>query len=211
MLKQLRIDRSEDESAGSRSRGRWIAIVIGVLAVAGIGAWALLGRAARSKCAPALAQPVVTANTAGTSVLDASVTSRRGVRPRCLQGHRSRAGSADRGRAEGRRRSGAGAHRSIDAKAQWDMSAAQLEAARAQLAELRVQLTQAQRDEARQNDLVQKKLTSQQAADDARSRVQGLVARLAAQEPSGQRRTTRRGHGQGFAGQHHRHGARFPA
>src|SRR5689334_5576123 len=79
MLKELRIDRSGGGSSEPRSRGPLIAIIVGALAVGGVGAWALLGRGNAIEVRTALAQPVITANTAGDSVLDASgyVTARR--------------------------------------------------------------------------------------------------------------------------------------
>jgi RND family efflux transporter MFP subunit len=183
MLKELRIDRSGGGSQEPRSRVPLISIVLGVLAAGGVGAWAMLGRGSAIEVRTAIAQPVVTANTAGASVLDASgyVTARRQatvsskVTGRVLEVLIEEGQKVEEGQVLARLDP-------IDAKAQWDMNAAQLEAARALLAELRVQLSQAQRDEARQNDLVAKKLTSQQSADDARTRVQSLNARITAQE-----------------------------
>ncbi|MBI4696255.1 MAG: efflux RND transporter periplasmic adaptor subunit [Gammaproteobacteria bacterium] len=69
----------------------------------------------------------------------------------------------------------------VDAQAALNLARAQLAAAEAQLADLRVQLVQAARDSRRQQDLVARHLTSTQAADDAVTHVQSLQARIVAQ------------------------------
>jgi RND family efflux transporter MFP subunit len=69
-----------------------------------------------------------------------------------------------------------------DARAQWDLARAQLDVARAQLADLRLLMDQAERDAARQQDLVKQKLVSQQAADDANTLLASRRSRLGAQE-----------------------------
>ncbi|MGB5259770.1 MAG: efflux RND transporter periplasmic adaptor subunit [Gammaproteobacteria bacterium] len=71
---------------------------------------------------------------------------------------------------------------STDAQAQLGLAQAQLDAARAQLAALRLLLVQARRDDTRQQDLLVRKLTSQQAADDARTLVDTRKADLATQQ-----------------------------
>ncbi|MEO8673532.1 MAG: efflux RND transporter periplasmic adaptor subunit [Tahibacter sp.] len=181
MLKELRIDRSQEEAP--TGRGKWLAIgAVVVLAAAGAG-WFAFGRGNLWSVKTATAQAAGTAQAGSTSVLDASgyVTARR----------QATVSSKITGRVsevlieEGQRvEAGQVLARldPVDAQAQMDMSTAQLEAARAMLAELNVQLVQAQRDEKRQADLVQRKLTSQQAADDARSQAKAISARLTAQE-----------------------------
>lgn len=69
-----------------------------------------------------------------------------------------------------------------DAQAQLDLAQAQLDAARAQLAGLRLLLAQARRDDVRQQDLLARKLTSQQAADDARTLVDTRNAAIVTQQ-----------------------------
>ena len=180
MLKQLRIDRAQ---APTPSRaGRWVAIAAVAVAVLGAAAWYALAGPKTHTVRTAVAQPL-TAQAQSSAVLDATgyVTARR----------QATVSSKITGRVqevlieEGQRvEEGQVLARldPTDAQAQLDLSTAQLQAARAQLAELRVQLTQAQRDAQRQEDLVAKKLTSTQAAEDARTQVAALKARLAAQE-----------------------------
>lgn len=69
-----------------------------------------------------------------------------------------------------------------DAHAQLELARAQRDAARAELADLRLLLTQAERDYARQQDLVARKLTTRQAADDARTLVATRRARIVSQQ-----------------------------
>ncbi len=68
-----------------------------------------------------------------------------------------------------------------DAVAAVNLAEAQVTAATALLVDLRVQLAQATRDSIRQQELVTRKLTSSQTAEDARSQVQSYTARLASQ------------------------------
>ncbi len=69
-----------------------------------------------------------------------------------------------------------------DSRAQLELARAQLNVAKAQLADLQLLLDQAERDAARQQDLVERHLVSQQAADDARTLVASRRSRLNAQE-----------------------------
>ena len=70
----------------------------------------------------------------------------------------------------------------VDLKAQLALAQAQLLAARSQKADLHVQFQQSKRDRARQDELGQRRLVSQQAAEQARSAVDSLKARIAAQD-----------------------------
>ena len=67
-------------------------------------------------------------------------------------------------------------------EAQMGLGRAQIEQARAQLTELKVSLANAERDAARNRDLVAKKLVPQSAADNADTAVGQLQARLASAE-----------------------------
>src|SRR3569623_1202056 len=183
MLKQLRIDRSAPEPERG-SRGKWIALVGLVLVAGAAAAWGVTaGRGPVVDVRTALAQPITTQASAGTSVLDASgyVTARRQatvsskVTGRELEVMIEEGQKVQEGEVLAR-------IDPIDAPAQLDMSKAQLAAASAMLADLRVQLAQAQRNEKRQSDLVARKLTSQQSVDDAQTLVQSLNARIAAQD-----------------------------
>ncbi len=69
-----------------------------------------------------------------------------------------------------------------DVKAQLDLARAQLNVARAQFADLRLLLDQAERDLARQQDLGKQKLISQQTIDDARTLVESRRSRITTQE-----------------------------
>jgi RND family efflux transporter MFP subunit len=69
-----------------------------------------------------------------------------------------------------------------DAAADVALAHAQVAAAEALLADLRVQLAQADRDLARQRELLARRLASPQAAEDARTQVDSLTARLASQQ-----------------------------
>lgn len=68
-----------------------------------------------------------------------------------------------------------------DAKAQLQLAEATLAASRSQLEDLRVQLAQAQRELHRQEALAERRLTSEQLKEQARSAVDSLDARLATQ------------------------------
>jgi RND family efflux transporter MFP subunit len=70
----------------------------------------------------------------------------------------------------------------IDADAQHALAQSQLAAASAELDDLRLQRTQAERDAERAEALVARKLTSTQSVEDARLRVTTLGARLHAQD-----------------------------
>lgn len=183
-LSQLRIDRNEPPPSGGGRK--FLAIGIVVALALGAGAWWFFGRGETWTVATAMAQPVTTASAAASatgSVLDATgyVTARRQATVSAKvtgrvsevlieEGQRVEAGQV-LARLE-----------AIDAQAQLDLSKAQLDAARALLAELRVQLAQAERNLKRQDDMYAKKLTSQQASEDAQTQVASLRARIKAQE-----------------------------
>lgn len=182
MLKQLRIDRSAPPEQASH-KGRWIGLGLAVLAVAGAGAWMAFGRGTTWVVATAVAQPITPAAAASSSVLDASgyVTARRQAtvsakvtgrvaEVRIEEGQRVEEGDV-LARLD-----------PVDALAALEQARTQLDAARAMLVEQRVQLARAERDQKRQQDLVARKLTSQQASEDAVTEVAAQRARIAAQE-----------------------------
>ncbi|TDR48889.1 RND family efflux transporter MFP subunit [Tahibacter aquaticus] len=182
MLNRLRIDRSAAEPAPS-GKGRWILIGLIALGVIGAAVWLVLGRGTTWVLKTAVAQPVTAVASANASVLDASgyVTARR----------QATVSSKVTGRVaevlieEGQRvEEGQVLARldPVDAQAQLDQSRTQLDAAKAQLAEHKVQLVRAERDLKRQQDLVARKLTSQQASENAATDVAALRARIVAQE-----------------------------
>lgn len=181
MLKQLRIDRSAPPPEPART-GWWIGIGIAVV-VAAAATWFVLGRGSTWVVATAVAQPITPAAAASSSVLDASgyVTARRQatvsakVTGRVAEVRIEEGQYVEEGEVLARLDP-------VDAQAQLDQSQVQLDAARAQLAEHRVQLARAERDLKRQQELVARKLTSQQLSENAATDVAVLKARIAAQE-----------------------------
>lgn len=182
MLKQLRIDRSAPPPEPS-SKGRWIGIGIALVVIAAAGVWFALGRGATWVVATAVAQPITTAVAASSSVLDASgyVTARRQatvsakVTGRVAEVRIEEGQRVEEGEVLARLDP-------VDAQAQLDQAQTQLDASRAQLTEHKVQLARAERDLKRQQDLVARKLTSQQLSENAATDVAALKARIAAQE-----------------------------
>ncbi len=180
LLKQLRID---DSARGTASKPA-LPLIIGilVLSLAAVGIWYLLagGKAFTVRTATAQAMNGVLGS---TSVLDATgyVTARRQATVSAKvtgqvtdvlieEGQRVQAGEV-LARLD-----------DSDAQAQLDLARAQRAAARARLADLRLLLAQARRDDQRQRDLLARKLTSQQAADDARTLAETRNAALVTQQ-----------------------------
>ena len=182
LLGQLRIDRSEPEPAAGARRRRWLLGGVVALAAALAGAaWLRLSHAGPPTVHTALAQPIV-AGAAGASVLDATgyVTARReatvsaqitGTLTAVLieEGDHVKEGQV-LGRLDDT------AQRAALAQAQ-----AQLHSAQAVLDENLAQLAQSRRDVKRDEDLVGRKLVSEQAVEQARTQVQTQTAALEAQ------------------------------
>jgi len=179
LLKELRIDRAAPPAPASR---RWLWLAAAVLAVAlvlaGVG---YFGRTPEAQVKVATAEPVgAAANSA--SVLDATgyVVARREatvsakitgkVRDvRIEEGQHVEAGQV------------LATLDDVDARAALDVVNAQLVATRSQSDEIRTNLGNAEREYARQQTLADRKLTSVQALDSARTLAEALRARLAAQ------------------------------
>lgn len=181
MLKELRIDRSR--ASKSRSNiGLIITITVGVLLAIAASVLVLFGRGGVAAVRTVVAQPLG-APGGSTTVLDASgyVTARRQatvsakITGRVDEVLIEEGQKVEQGQVLARLDP-------VDAQAQRDLAASQLEAARAMLADLRVQLAQAERDRKRAEDLVPRKLLSAQSLEQARSAVGSLKARLAAQQ-----------------------------
>src|SRR5579863_2900279 len=182
LLGQLRIDRSEPEPAAGAPRRRWLLGGVVALAAALAGAaWLRLSHAGPPTVHTALAQPIA-AGAAGASVLDATgyVTARReatvsaqitGTLTAVLieEGDHVKEGQV-LGRLDDT------AQRAALAQAQ-----AQLHSAQAVLDENLAQLAQSRRDVKRDEDLVGRKLVSEQAVEQARTQVQTQTAALEAQ------------------------------
>jgi RND family efflux transporter MFP subunit len=178
LLRQLRIERGEPEPRATRS---WaVPLALAALGLLGAGVWWMTGTTPRVQTVGAVS---VHQADSGPSLLDATgyVVARRqatvsakitGKISEVLieEGQRVTAGEV-LGRLD-----------DVDARAQLDLAKAQLESSRSQLADLSVQLAQARRDMRRQQELEGRKLTSAQAAEQARSNVASLQSRLASQQ-----------------------------
>lgn len=176
LLRQLSIDRSGN--LGPKARPVWPWIVVALLVAVGIAAYVF-------KPDGSVPVQVVSARIAGgapvsSSVLDASgyVVARRQATVSSKLTGKVIAINFEEGQsvAEGEVLARLDPS-NIDA--QMGLSVAQVEQARAQLSEIRVSLANAERDGARNRDLVDKKLIPQSAADNADTLVGQLKARLA--------------------------------
>jgi RND family efflux transporter MFP subunit len=182
LLGQLRIDRTERETRFDPRRRRWIAagglVLVGLI---GAGAWFGLSGGAALPVRTVMAQPIA-GGAANASVLDATgyVTARRqatvsaqitGTLIEVLieEGDHVKVGQV-LGRLEDT------AQRAALAQAQ-----AQLKAAGALLVQYQAQLAQSERDVKRTEDLVERKLVSQQAVEQARTQVETGAAQLQGQ------------------------------
>jgi RND family efflux transporter MFP subunit len=182
LLGQLRIDRTERETRFDPRRRRWIAagglVLVGLI---GAGAWFGLSGGAALPVRTVMAQPIA-GGAANASVLDATgyVTARRqatvsaqitGTLIEVLieEGDHVQVGQV-LGRLEDT------AQRAALAQAQ-----AQLKAAGALLVQYQAQLAQSERDVKRTEDLVERKLVSQQAVEQARTQVETGAAQLQGQ------------------------------
>lgn len=176
-LDTLKIERPEDEGGGGRW---WIALLVIVLAALAAGAW--FGTRSRgAEVVVATAREVRVGKQ--QTVLNASgyVTARR----------QATVSSKVTGKVsevlieEGMRvREGQVLARLDDtnARAAYNLAAAQLDAARAELAETRVRRHEASLDLARVTDLVQRQVSSQADLDAATANLDALDARLASQQ-----------------------------
>jgi RND family efflux transporter MFP subunit len=182
LLQQLRIEREVDDDGAPRWRGWRLALLIavGCLAVAALGAWLLL-QAPHFEVESAVA--VAPSGAGGsTAILQATgyVTARReatvsaqitGALTAVLieEGEHVKAGQVLAQLDDS-------AQRASLAQAQ-----AQLAAARALLAQVQAQLEQARRDNQRNQDLIDRKLVSQQALETSQTQVATLSAQVDSQ------------------------------
>ena len=181
LLNKLRIDSGQREEGGESRRWLWIAvIVVVVLAAIGATAYFLLGGQRFEVEAAISAAP--SAAGGETAVLQATgyVTARRAATVSAQitgtvtdllieEGDHVSAGQVL-------------AHLNSTAqRAQLAQARAQLNAAQATLAQFAAQLVQARRDLVRKQDLIGRKLISQQALDDAQTLVETAAAQAEAQ------------------------------
>ena len=180
LLKQLQLDASVRGTGTRPAAPLLIGLVI--VALAGLGAWYWLAGGKVLTVTAATAQ-ALSGVQGSASVLDATgyVTARRQATVSAKVTGQVTEVLIEEGQQV---QSGEVLARldNTDAQAQLDLAQAQLDAARAQLAGLRLLLAQARRDDARQQDLLGRKLTSQQAADDARTLVDTRNADIATQQ-----------------------------
>ena len=182
LLNQLRIDRSDDEKPG-RTPLIVAAVIMLLLIAGGAGWWFWQSRQAISVEAATAAAPSAAASNAPNAVLQATgyVTARRqatvsaqitGTLTEVLieEGERVEAGQV---------------LAQLDDTAQQARMAearAQVAATRAQAGQFRTQLAQNQRDLERQQELVGRKLVSQQSVETTRTQGETLSAQLTAQQ-----------------------------
>lgn len=182
LLHQLRIDRSAPEQPNETRRWPWIAGAVLLLILIAAGLWLHKSKPAAVTVHTVLAQPMTSGGPPSASVLDATgyVTARReatvsaqitGTLIEVLieEGDHVKQGQVLARLDDTQQRA---------ALAQAD---AQLQSARALLAQYQSQLAQDQRDEKRAEDLVQRKLVSEQAVEQARTLVETQSAQLESQ------------------------------
>ena len=180
LLKELRIDRGAPEPASRRPL--WIALAIVAVVALGVGAWFAFSGPGALPVHTAIAQPMTSAAAASASVLDATgyVTARRsatvsaqitGTLTQVLieEGDHVEVGQV---------------LATLDdtaQKASFDQAQAQLHSAQALLVQYEAQLAQDKRDVQRMEDMVGRKLVSEQSTEQARTLVQTQGAQVATQ------------------------------
>lgn len=184
LLQQLRIDRSDDHTT---ARGPLIiaGVILAVLAAAVGGWWYWQSQRAITVDVATAAAPSSAAANAPSAVLQATgyVTARRqatvsaqitGTLTKVLieEGERVEAGQV-LARLE-----------STAQQARLDEARAQVASARAQAGQFRTQLAQVKRDLTRQQELIERKLVSQQSLENVRTQGETLNAQLTAQQRS---------------------------
>ena len=182
LLHQLRIDRSEREQPDETRRWPWIAAAALILALIAAGFWLFRSKQSTVAVHTAIAQPMTSGGPPSASVLDATgyVTARReatvsaqitGTLIEVLieEGDRVKQGQV--------------LARLDDTQQQAALAQAeaQLQSARALLVQYQSQVAQNQRDVKRAEDLLQRKLVSEQAVEQARTLVETESAQLESQ------------------------------
>jgi len=179
LLNQLRIDRGSP-STPSRAGKLWLAGIVTVLGVAAIVAW-FWSRPGAVRVHVALAQPIAGGASAG-SILDASgyVVARR----QATVASKITARMVELDIEEGDLVKAGQIIAKLDdtnIRAALNQSSAQLDYAKASLAETEVNLANAQRDYERQKSLLPGHFVSQAAVDNSQTTLDGLRAQLATQ------------------------------
>ena len=179
LLNQLRIDRG-GQSTPSRAGKLWLAGIVTVLGMAAIAAW-FWSRPGAVRIHTATAQPIAGGASAG-SILDASgyVVARR----QATVASKITARMVELDIEEGDLVKAGQIIAKLDdtnIRAALNQSSAQLDFAKASLAETEVNLANAQRDYERQKSLLQGHFVSQAAVDNSQTTLDGLRAQLATQ------------------------------
>ena len=180
LLKELRIDRGAAPPPSRKPL--WVALALLLLVALGAGGWFLFAGSAALPVRTAIAQPMSGAVASAASVLDATgyVTARRSatvsaqITGTLTELHIEEGEHVDAGQVLAKLDETA--QRAALAQAQ-----AQANAAQAQLGNVEAQLAQARRDVQRMEDMVGRKLVSQQATEQARTQVATLTAQVAVQ------------------------------
>jgi RND family efflux transporter MFP subunit len=183
LLHQLRIDRSAREQPDeTRRRWPWIAVAVLVLIPLAIAIWLLKTNRSAVTVHIAMAQPMTTGGPPSSSVLDATgyVTARREatvsaqITGTMIEVLIEEGDHVKQGQVLARLDD-------TQQRAALAQAEAQLQSARALLVQFQSQLAQDQRDVKRAEDLVQRKLVSEQAVEQARTLVETQSAQLESQ------------------------------
>jgi RND family efflux transporter MFP subunit len=183
LLHQLRIDRSAREQPDeTRRRWPWIAVAVLVLIPLAITIWLLKTNRSAVTVHIAMAQPMTTGGPPSSSVLDATgyVTARREatvsaqITGTMIEVLIEEGDHVKQGQVLARLDD-------TQQRAALAQAEAQLQSARALLVQFQSQLAQDQRDVKRAEDLVQRKLVSEQAVEQARTLVETQSAQLESQ------------------------------
>lgn len=176
MLSQLRI--SDDARSERPSAARWVILTLLLAAGAGAGWW-FYSRANQAPLVTVATATQATANSTGGAVLDGSgyVVARR----QATVSAKTTGKVTEVLLEEGMQVEAGQILARLDpsnTETQLELSRAQLASARTRLQETEVALREGQREFTRQQELIGRRLTSQQALDQARANVDTLKARL---------------------------------
>jgi RND family efflux transporter MFP subunit len=176
LLKELRLER-EVREGGGRHVARWVVVaaLVGGLLAGAYYLWS--GRAPQVDIAVAAAPesgPVTVLDATGYVIARRQATVSSKISGKLAEVRIEEGVHVDAGQVLARLDD-------ADARAKLDLMQARLGAAQAQLEQIRVQLEKARRDLKRQEELAQRKLTSDELLQNARTQVQSLTAQIDAQ------------------------------
>jgi RND family efflux transporter MFP subunit len=182
LLHQLRIDRSAREQAKESRGWPWAAVAVLILVPVAVALWWLKTKSTAAVVHTAMAQPMTSGGPPSASVLDATgyVTARREatvsaqITGTMIEVLIEEGDHVKQGQVLARLDD-------TQQRAALAQAEAQLQSARALLVQYQSQLAQDQRDVKRAEDLVQRKLVSEQAVEQARTLVETQSAQLESQ------------------------------